>query len=90
MNRKKRLKALKDFCKTHWRKWTILVFLAMVAYISLVFYQCIYRPIFQPIEIVPQKLEIKEQVYQEIMDSYFERKTNVENIIKKNYPNPFK
>jgi hypothetical protein len=90
MSKKKRLKALRNFCKKHWRKWTILIILAMVVYAGFIFYQYIYKPIYQPREIIPKKLEIRKDIYQDVMDSYFERQGEAEKAINKIYPDPFK
>ena len=90
MSNKKKLKALRNFCKKHWRKWTILIILAMIIFIGFVFYQYIYKPLYQSKEIFPKKLEIRKDVYQDVMDLYFERQSNAEEAINKTYPDPFK
>lgn len=90
MNNKKKLRALKNFCKRHWRKWTILIILAMVVYVVFIFYQYIYKPIYQTKEIVSKKLEIRKDVYQDIMDLYLQRQSNAEEAINKTYPDPFR
>jgi hypothetical protein len=86
----KSFKAIKKFCGKYWRRWTTLAILAMVIYIGFIFYQYIYKAIYQPREIISQRLEIKEQTHKEVMDSYFQRTKNIEIILGKYYPNPFK
>lgn len=90
MNIKKLLKVVKIFCKKHWLKWTILAILGIIVYLGFVFCQYIYKPIYQPRELFPKRLEIKQQIYQEIMDFYSQQQENINKIINKTYPNPFK
>lgn len=84
------LKPIKKFCKKHWQKWTILAILAMIIYVGFIFYQCVYKPIYQIGELEFQRLEIKEQIYQELMDSYSQRQKNINKILTKTYIDPFK
>ena len=90
MKLKKTSKAIEKFYKRHWKNWTILAILGIIIYTGFVFYQYIYKPVYQPRELIPQRLEIKEQTYQEIMDFYFQRQENITKILNKNYPNLFK
>ena len=82
MIKKKILKPIKEFCKKYWQKWTILAVLGMVIYIGFIFYQYIYTPIYQPSDVMPQRLEIKKEIYQQVMDFYFERGENIEEILR--------
>lgn len=90
MKVRKILKPIENFFKKYWQNWTILAILAMVIYISFILYQYIYKPIYQPRKITPQRLEIEKQIYQEVMDLYSQRQENISKIINKEYPNPFK
>ena len=90
MKNKKSLKPIKDFLKKYWQKWTIIIILGIIIYIVFVFYQYIYKPVYQPEELMPQRLEIKEGIYQEIMNFYYQQGENINIILNKNYPNPFK
>jgi len=90
MDIKKILKSIKEFLGKHWRKWTILAIGGMVVYSGFVFYQYIYRPIYKPQEIPSQRIEIKEELYQKLMDFYLKYQDNINEIINKEYPNPFK
>ena len=89
MNIKNFLKSIKEFFEKHWRRWTILAILAMVIYIGLIFYQYIYKPIYQSREVTAQRLEIKKNIYQQIMDYYSKIGENINQIFNKNYSNPF-
>jgi capsular polysaccharide biosynthesis protein len=90
MKLKKILKPIGKFFKKHWKKWTILAILGIIIYISFIFYQYIYKPIYQSQELIPQKLRIKKQIYQEVMDFYFQRQENITKIISRDYLDPFK
>lgn len=90
MKTAKTSKAIKDFLKKHWQKWTILAILGIVIYVGVLFYLYIYKPIYQPRDLVPQKLEINEQIYQEIMDHYNQREQIINEIISKNYQDVFR
>lgn len=90
MKKKKFLKLIKDFLGRHWHKWTIIVILGIIIYIGFTFYQYIYEPIYQPRELMPQRLEIKEEIYQEVMEFYSQQEDNINEILNKTYPNPFK
>lgn len=84
------LRAIKRFLSKHWSRWTILAILAMVIFIGFIFYQYIYKPIYQSREFEPKILEIKKDVYQELMDLYFQRQENINRIITREYADPFK
>lgn len=90
MKNKKFLKPIKSFFGKHWQKWTIILILGIIIYIGFIFYQYIYKPIYQPRELVPQRLEIKEEIYQELMDFYSQQEEKINEILNKTYPNPFK
>lgn len=90
MKTPKSLKLTKNFLKKHWRNWTILAVLGIVIYIGFIFYHYLYKPIYQPEELTPQKLEIDTDTYQEIMDLYYQEQESINIIINKEYPNPFK
>lgn len=90
MKAKKILKLIERFLRKHWHKWTILAILGIVIYAGFVFYQYVYKPVYQPKESILQKLEIKKQIYQEIMEFYYQQEENISQIINKDYPNPFK
>lgn len=90
MKTKKILKLIKGFFRKHWQKWTILAIGAIVIYAGFVFYQYVFKPVYQPKESIPQKLEIEKQIYQEIMGFYYQQEENISQIINKDYPNPFK
>ena len=83
-------KKINKFFKKHWRKWTILAILGIVVYTGFIFYQYIYKPLYQPKEMSLPKIEIKKQVYQEVMDLYYQRQSNLDKIIYKDYPNLFR
>ena len=84
------LKSIKGFFGKHWRRWTILAILVMVIYIGLIFYQYIFRPIYQPKAVTTQRFEIKKDIYQQIMDSYSKVEENINKITNKDYSDPFK
>lgn len=90
MKQNKFLKAIKDFLKKHWQKWTILIIGAMVVYIGFVFYLYVYKPIYKPEGLKLQKLEIEDKVYQNIIDIYQQRKENIDIIFNKEYIDVFK
>ena len=81
---------LKNIFKKILTNWTILVFLAIVIYIGLGFYNSVYKPIYRPTEMPPQKLKIQSKVYEKIMDIFSQREKNINEILNKNYPDPFK
>lgn len=87
---KKIFKNFLNFCKKHWKKWTILLILAILVYIGFIFYKYVYKPVYKPEYVVPEKLEINEKDYEFIMEAYLEKEVNIENILNKNYYNPFK
>jgi len=74
----------------YWKKWTIFVILAMVIYVGFLIFQYVYKPIYKPEETTIQRLEINKTVYNEIMKKYSESQENINKIINKDYPNPFK
>ncbi|MFZ5559197.1 MAG: hypothetical protein ACOZAL_00125 [Patescibacteria group bacterium] len=84
------LKLIREFSGKHWRKWTILAILAMVTYIGFIFYQYIYKPIYKSQETSIQRIEIKQELYQKLMDSYLQSENNINKIINKDYPDPFR
>lgn len=90
MKSKKILKAVEKFLKKHWQKWTILAILAIVVYIGIVFYLYVYKPAFQPQESTPLKLEIDKETYQEVMEHYNQKQEIINQIMNKEYINPFK
>lgn len=90
MDIKKLLKSIKNFLEKYWRKWTILAIGVMVIYIGFIFYQYIYKPIYKSQETSVQIIEIKKEIYQKLMDSYLEYQDNINKIMSKDYPNPFK
>lgn len=90
MKLRKNLKPIGKFLKKYWKNWTILAILGIIIYTGFIFYQYIYKPIYQPRELMLHRLEIKKQIYQEIMDSYFQRQENITEILNKNYLNPFR
>lgn len=90
MKMKESLKPVENFLKKHWQKWTILAILGIVIYAGFVFYQYVYKPVYQPRELTPTKLEIDKEIYQEIMEFYNQREGNINQIINKDYNNPFK
>jgi len=90
MKTPKSLKPIKKFLKKHWRNWTILAILGIITYIGFIFYNYLYKPVYQPEELIPQKLEIDVDAHQQIMDFYHQEQENINIIINKEYPNPFK
>jgi len=87
---KKSLKTIEKLLKNHWKKWTILAILAIIIYIGFLFYSYIYKPIYQPKDLVPEKLEIDKETYQELINYYNSKQENINRIISKEYPNIFK
>lgn len=90
METKKSLKLIKRFFKKHWLKWTILVVLGIIIYTGIIFYQYIYKPIYQPEELTPQKLEIDIKTYQKVMDSYYQEEENIDKILNKKHLDLFR
>jgi hypothetical protein len=74
----------------HWRKWTLLAICGMIIYLGFLFYEYIYQPIYQPGEIVSVQREIAKQVYQKVMDAYFQKQENINQVFNKNYLDIFK
>lgn len=81
---------IKNFLAKYWQYWTILAILAIVVYIGFVFYVYIYKPIYQPRELVPQKLEIDKKTYQQVIDFHNQQEEKINQIISKDYPDVFK
>jgi len=90
MDIKKIVKFLEHLLSKHWKKWTILVILAMFIYIGIVAYKYVYGPIYASKEVTAQRLEIKRSAYQQIMNTYSESQETVNELINKTYPDPFK
>lgn len=90
MKSKKILKAIENFLKKHWQKWTILAILGIVIYIGIMFYLYVYNPVYEPKELIPEKLEIDKITYQEIMEYYNQQEQIINQIVNKEYLNPFK
>lgn len=90
MKTKRILKVIENFLKKHWPKWTILAILGIIVYLGFVFYLHIFKPVYQPEELLLQKLEIKKQTHQEIMELYNQQEENINQIINKDYNDPFK
>jgi len=87
---KKALKTIKKLLENYWKKWTTLAILVIIIYIGFLFYSYIYKPIYQPKDLVPEKLEIDKETYQELMNHYNLKQENINQIINKEYPNIFK
>ena len=81
---------LKNIFKKILTNWTILVFLAIVIYIGLGFYNSVYKPIYRPTEMPSQKLKIQSKVYEKIMDIFSQREKNINEILNKNYQDQLK
>ena len=90
MNIKNLPKSIKGFFGKYWKKWTILVVLAMLIYIGFIFYQYVYKPIYQLREVSAQRFEIEKNIYEQIMDSYSKVEENINKTINKDYSDPFK
>jgi len=83
------LKSLKMFFAKHWRKWTICAFLAILIYVGFIAYKYVYLTLYGQREVVPFKLEIKKNIYREIMDS-LNQEEKINQIFSKEYLDPFK
>lgn len=90
MNLNKFIKSFERFLKNHWRKWTILVILAMIISSAFIFYIYAYKPLYNFGAVDVQKLEIKEGLYESLMNDSAQKKINLVEIFNKNYLNPFK
>ena len=90
MNLKRLAKQMEIICKDHWRKWTILAIGVMIIYLGFVFYQYVYKPVYKTKEVISQKTEIKQGIYDRVMDAYFQKEKNIEEIFNKNYIDIFK
>lgn len=84
------LRRIKNFLAKYWQYWTILAILAIIIYIGFVFYVYVYRPVYQPRELRPQKLEIDKKTYQQVIDFHNQQEENISQIISKDYIDPFK
>jgi len=87
---KKTLKQINKFLENNWQKWTILVILGIVIYILIIFYSLVYKPVYKPEVITSEKLEIKTQVYEDIMSFHEQKQENIDQIISKKYLDIFK
>jgi len=83
-------KSIKGFLGKQWKKWTILIVLVMVIYIGFIFYKYIYKPIYQVKEVSAQKFEIREDTYEQIINSYSNLGENINRVINKDYHDSFK
>lgn len=90
MNLNKIIKPIEGFLKNHWQKWTILIILAMIVYLGLMLYKYVYKPLYQPEVIVIRKLEIKENLYNSLLEEFSQKQKNIIEIFNKNYLDPFK
>lgn len=90
MDLEKILKQIETIFKDHWRKWTILAIGVMIIYLGFVFYQYVYKPVYKTKEAVFQKTEIKQSIYDRVMDTYFQKEKNIEEIFNKNYIDIFR
>ncbi|MFH1129384.1 MAG: hypothetical protein V1686_01455 [Patescibacteria group bacterium] len=90
MNQDKSIRTIFKFIKNRWRLWTILVFLVIIIYLGVVFYKYVYVPIYSPQEAVSQRLEIKENIYDILINKLSQQEKNISEIFNKNYLNPFK
>ena len=89
MNLNKIIKSIKGFLSAHWQRWTILVILAMIIYLGFMLYKYVYKPIYHPEEVVVQKLEIKENLYNSLLEKFSQKQKNIIEILSKNYLDPF-
>ncbi|MDP2947567.1 MAG: hypothetical protein Q8N88_05625 [Nanoarchaeota archaeon] len=89
MNLNKIIKPIERFLKNHWQKWTILVILGMIVYLGSMLYKYVYMPLYQPEEIVIQKLEIQENLYNSLLEKFSQKQKNIIEIFNKNYLDPF-
>jgi len=67
-----------------------LAIFGMIIYLGSIFYQYIYKPFYGAKEIISQKIEIKESVYQRVMDAYFQEGKNINETFNKIYIDIFK
>jgi uncharacterized membrane protein len=79
------IKSTERFLKNHWQRLTILVIFAMIIYLGFMLYRYVYKPIYQPEEIVVQKLEIKENLYNSLLEKFSQKQKNIIEIFNKNY-----
>lgn len=86
----KTLKSIKNLLAKYWKKWTIFIFLAIVVYTGIIFYQYVYKSLYEQREVAPFRLEIKKTIYQSIMDDYLSKGEKINQIFNKNYLDPFK
>jgi len=90
MDLKKISKSINNFFAKNWKKWTIFMILAILVYAGYVSYKYVYKPLYGQKEIAAFKLEIRKSVYNELMESYAQKQQTIDNIINKNYLDPFK
>ncbi len=86
----KLINALKKFFARNWKRWTIVAILAILFYIGFVFYKYVYIPLFAEKEITPFKLEIKDSLFKSIILNETEKQERVNQILNKEYLDPFK
>lgn len=84
------IKSIERFLKNHWQRLTILVIFAMIIYLGFMLYEYVYRPAYRPEEIVVQKLEIKENLYNSLLAEFSQKQKNIIEIFDKNYLDLFK
>lgn len=90
MNPRNLFKKTQKIFEIHWRKWTILVILGMIIYLGFIFYKYIYKPIYKPQAISSLQIEIKQDIYKKVMEVYFQKRENLNEILNKNYLDIFK
>ena len=90
MNPKNLFKKTQKIFEIHWRKWTILAILGMIIYLGFTFYKYIYKPIYKPQATPFLQIEIKQDIYEKVMEVYFQKQENLNEILNKNYLDIFK
>jgi len=90
MNFKNITKSITDFLAKNWKKWTIFVILAMVIYVGIVAYLYVYKPLYAQKQVSPFQLEIKNNIYRQLMDNYAQKQQIIDKINNKSYLDPFK
>ncbi|MBU3922702.1 hypothetical protein KJ684_00490 [Patescibacteria group bacterium] len=86
----KTLKAIEKLFKNNWHKWVFIAILGVIVFIIYLFYSFIYKPIYEPRDLVPEKLEIDKIIYDELINFCDLKEQNINQIIKKEYSNIFK
>ena len=86
----KTLKAIEKLLKNNWHKWVFIAILGVIVFIIYLFYLFIYKPIYEPRDLVPEKLEIDKIIYDELINFCDLKEQNINQIIKKEYSNIFK